>query len=312
MTGRAGVITVERHRLVMLAYRICGSWADAEDVVQQVAVEWLRVQAEIDNPAGWLTRVTVRRAIDVLRARQQVLTYPGPWLPEPLVDSARSAREDSGPHEMVERWDTLTTAFLVLAEALTPPQRAVVVLRSLDYSHSEIAEILGVSPNASRQHLVRGMQRLEEVEDPPARSRNPAALDGAVGNCAAQTSALLKAFLHAARDGDPDRLAELLHADVKAYQDGGGKTRAALRVLMGAQNVARFATGVAALHRAGGSAVFVNVNGAPGVILMLSNVCHVLSVEARQGRIYRLFDVCNPDKHTTLKQMEPVTMLGTS
>jgi len=305
------VTEAERRRLVLLAYRICGSWADAEDVVQQASLEWLRLVRPAGNPAGWLTRTTVRRAIDVLRARQRAASYAGPWLPEPVVT-------DPGPHDAVEHEETLSMAFLTLAETLTPPQRAVVVLRALDFSHAEIAAILDITAAASRQHQLRATRRLElagpsvgrgpaarqSVEDGvAAQAAGPAARMSDGGGAAAQAAHLLGAFVAAARSGDVDRLTELLHADVRAYQDGGGKARAARRVLVGAANVARFTVGVAGLHRARRTVAFVDVNGAPGAVIMLSGIAHVLSAEIRDGRIYRLFDVCNPDKLTTLRRV---------
>lgn len=281
----------ERRRLTGLAYRMCGSWADAEDVVQAVAVDWLQTDGGVLNPAGWLTRVTVRRSIDALRARQRDARYVGPWVPEPLVSDP-----DGGPHDALEHAETLSTAFLMLAESLTPPQRAVVLLRALGYEHAEIAEILGVTPAAARQHQVRGLRRLnrtngKDVEHDPAM-RATLRTDG-------KAAELLAAFLAAAREGDVDALAGLLHHDVEAYQDGGGKTRAARRVLLGIPHVARFVAGVASLH-SDRSARFVQVNGQPGAIVTLSGIEHVLSVQVRDGRLVRLFDVCNPDKHTTL------------
>lgn len=282
---------VERRRLTLLAYRMCGSWADAEDVVQAVAVEWTQADRGILNPAGWLTRVTVRRSIDALRARQREANYIGPWVPEPLVTDP-----DGGPHDAFERSEALSTAFLMLAESLTPPQRAVVVLRALGYEHPEIAQILGVTPAAARQHHVRGLRRLNR-----ANVRDVDREHGMVTTLPPDGKAaeLLAAFLSAAREGEVDVLAGLLHQDVKAYQDGGGKTRAARRVLIGVPNVARFVAGVASLH-SDRSARFVQVNGMPGAVVTLSGVEHVLSAQVRDGRIFRLFDVCNPDKHTTL------------
>lgn len=278
----------ERRRLTLLAYRLCGSWADAEDIVQQVAIEWLRAPAPIVNPGGWLTKVAVRRALDRLRSRQRDADYVGPWLPEPLATSAL-------PHEHLERTDALSTAFLLLAEHLTPPQRAVVVLRSLDYSHPEIASILDITPAASRQHHTRGTRRLADLDG--RGIDHDSGLGPTSGVDHSETAGkLLRSFLVAAREGDLDALTALLHEDVRAFQDGGGKVRSARRVLVGVPNVARFAIGVASLHEHRRSAQPMFVNGAPGAVLTLSDVTHVLSLEVRGGRIYRLFDVCNPDK----------------
>lgn len=281
----------ERRRLTLLAYRMCGSWADAEDVVQNVALEWLRAGHRATNPAGWLTKVTVRRSIDTLRTRQRDATYPGPWLPEPLV-----ALEEGNPSARWDQSEALTTAFLMLAETLTPPQRAVIVLRALGYGHAEAAEILDLTPAACRQHHVRGLRRLDRANG-TAVVRDPGVLGVAATH--RKAAGLLAAFLAAARRGAVEELSGLLHADVAAYQDGGGKTRAARRALLGVANVARFATGIAALHD-DRAVRFVQVNNAPGAVVTLSGVEHVLSLHVRDDRIYRLFDVCNPDKQAHL------------
>lgn len=277
---------------------MCGSWADAEDIVQQVAIEWLRTTAPVDNAAGWLTTVTVRRALDQLRARQRDAAYVGPWLPEPVIDTV----ED--PDRAIERAESLSTAFLMLAEALTPPQRATIVLRALDYSHTEIARIIQITPAASRQHYTRARRRLAELDHHTDEREcdvgRPALAQGPSRGIDRQARVLLETFLTAARTGDVELLTEVLHDQVQAYQDGGGNTRAARRVLVGTANVARFAIGVAALHQTRHTVRFVTVNGAPGAVVTLSGIVHVLSVQVRDGRIYRLFDVCNPDKHRAL------------
>lgn len=295
----------ERRRLVSLAYRICGSWADAEDAVQQVAIEWMHPRETIVNSAAWLTRATVRRAIDVLRARRREASYVGPWVPEPLVEAP-----DADPSLGAERAEALTTAFLMLAESLTPPQRAVIVLRALGYEHAEIADILDVSSATSRQHHVRGMRRLAEENGRPA-AEDPSVFPHAAGGLDRQARALLDAFLGAARRGDTEALASLLHDEVRAYNDGGGRTKAARRVLLGVSNVARFVVGVAALHEGRREAQQVRVNGTPGAIVILSGVSHVLSVQVRDGRIYRLFDVCNPDKQRSLRARAAAPPLST-
>lgn len=279
----------QRHRLTLLAYRMCGSWTDAEDTVQTVAIEWLRAADDVANPAGWLTQVTVLRSIDALRARQREAAYVGPWLPEPLVTAI-----DTDPLGELERSEALSTAFLVLAESLTPPQRAVVVLRALGYEYAEIAEILGITAATCRQHHVRGLRRLDRV------NRRDVEHDPGISNISGdgmstQAAELLAAFLTATRDGELEALAELLHRDVEAHQDSGGHTRAARRVLFGVAKVARFAVGVAALHE-DRAVTFIQVNGTPGAIVTLTGANHVLSIQVRDGRIYRLFDACNPDK----------------
>ena len=296
----AGTVEFEkqRRRLTLLAYRMCGRWTDAEDVVQNVAIEWLRTDADVLNPAGWLTRATVRRSIDALRARKREAVYVGPWLPEPLLADPRT-----DPHAELERSEAVSTAFLMLAESLTPPQRAVIVLRALAYEHIDIAEILDITPAASRQHHARGLRRLNRADDGVTASDS-----GTFTNARpdGETARLLAAFLAAAERGDVTALVTLLHDEVKVYQDGGGRTRAALRVIVGAVNVARFVVGVASRHE-DRAVVFTRVNTSPGAVVTLSGVEHVISLEVRDGRIRRLFDMCNPDKQTT-----PTTHMCTS
>lgn len=291
MLKEARAFELERRRLTLLAYRMCGSWADAEDVVQQVALEWLQATSPVQNPGGWLTRTTVRRALDRLRARQREASYVGPWLPESIVEGV-----ETPPHAAIAQGDALSTAFLMLAEHLTPPQRAVIVLRALGYSHAEIAAILDITPAASRQHHARGHRRLTDLNGHSIEDDPHIGLTCDVARSGHETAVLLRAFLAAAHHGDVEALAGLLHGDVKAYQDGGGRTRAARRVLDTAPNVARFAVGVAALHETRRTVRFAIVNGAPGAVVTLSGVSHVLSLHLRDGRIYRVFDLCNPDK----------------
>lgn len=298
--AHAAELAPERRRLVALAYRVCGSWSDAEDVVQQVSLEWLGTDGTVARPAAWLTRVTVRRAIDALRARRRAAAYVGPWVPEPLVETP-----DADPHLHAERAEALSTAFLVLAESLTPPQRAVVVLRALGYEHAEIARILDLTPAAARQHHTRGLRRLD-AENGRAVRDDPGVLprrtDVAAGRALErETRPLLDAFVRAARQGDTTTLGDLLHEQVRAYNDGGGRARAARRVLTGSEAVARFVVGVASRHVGRRDVRAVVVNGAPGLLVTLSGVPHVMSVQVRDGRLYRVFDVCNPDKQRGLR-----------
>ncbi len=296
----------ERRRLTLLAYRMCGSWGDAEDVVQAVALEWLRQPGPVADPAAWLTTVTVRRALDALRARRREASYVGPWVPEPVVHAGPD------PHAEAERTEALTTAFLMLAEELTPPQRAVVVLRALGYEHTEIGEVLQISPAASRQHHSRGTRRLSELNGRDVHADPTLGLTPGADQREAQR--LLELFLRAARAGDVAALLGLLHADVVAYSDGGGRVRAARRPLYGPSNVARFTAGVTARHPAERStAQLLAVNAGPGAVLTMSGDRHVISLQVRDGRIYRLFDVANPDKHAGLAGLvasQGVLLLG--
>ena len=294
----------ERRRLMLLAYRMTGSWTDAEDVVQTAVAECLGAPVKVQNLAGWLTRVTVRRSIDALRSRIRQPNYVGLWLPEPLVV------EKDGPFHRLEESMALSTAFLVLAESLTPPQRAVVMLRTLGYVHAEIADALQISIVASRQHHSRAIRILGEVNGRRIENDPGLGLRSSDGQAREETRTaedLLIAYLDAARLGDVQSLIVILHEQVIAYQDGGGKVSAALRALLGPSNVARFTTGVARLHLGQRSARPVTVGGTLGVLLSLTETRHVISVQIRDGLIYRLFDVCNPEKHGTLSRL-PVAL----
>lgn len=278
----------ERPRLIRIAYRMLGSLADAEDVVGDVAVESLRA-VESENPAGWLTTVTVRRSLDLLRRRQRERqTYLGPWLPEPRVTAVTDLPADAGDREA-----ELSIGFLHLAETLTPPQRAVIILRSLGYEHSEIADILQMSTAASRQHEHRARIRLDAAA---AEIDHPAGDHTRMHRREARQ--LLGRFLAAARRGDLDRLLRTLHDDVVGYSDGGGRVRAARNPITGPLKLARFVLGVT--RRNPDTVVeTVLINGRPGICVVLAGNRHLITLEARDGRIHRFYDISNPDKLTT-------------
>ena len=189
-----------------IAYRMLGSVAEAEDVVQEALVR-LHQAGGVDNPEAFLTTVTTRLAIDVLRsARVRRETYVGSWLPEPLVTEADAAQP-------VEESETISLAFLVALERLTPDERAVLVLReAFDYGFEEIGEILGKDQANCRQILSRARKRM--AEDRPRFDPDPA-----------ERSALAERFLQAAREGDMDGLVALLAPDAVLVGDGGGKAR---------------------------------------------------------------------------------------
>jgi RNA polymerase sigma-70 factor (ECF subfamily) len=275
----------QRPRLLRIAYRMLGSVSDAEDVVGDVAVEWLQ-SGEPDNPPGWLTTVTVRRSLDLLRRRKRERrTYVGPWLPEPRVTAITDLPAAAG-----EREAELSIGFLRLAERLTPVQRAVIILRSLDYSHAEIADLLEISEAASRQHDHRARARLgaTATEIDAADDRRDEA---------AAAHRLLVRFLAAARRGDLDRLLALLHDDVVAYSDGGGLAKAARRPVAGPLKVARLIIGITRRNPEI-RAEAVLINGRIGVSMVLAGRQNLLTLEVRDGRIHRFYDIANPEKVT--------------
>ena len=209
-----------------LAYRMLGTVADAEDVVQEALARLARVDEHLDEPAAWVTTVTTRLAIDHLR-RERVRRehYIGPWLPEPLLEDVASSV--GGPAETAEFAESLSQAFLVVLEQLTPVERAAFLLRVVfDYPYAEVAAIIGRSPVNCRQLVARARKHLAAARprfdaDPDLRRR------------------LLERFLTAAEEGDLAGLEALLAEDAVLYADGGGQAVAARHPLVGAARIAR-------------------------------------------------------------------------
>ncbi|GAA4484255.1 sigma-70 family RNA polymerase sigma factor [Microbacterium panaciterrae] len=289
----------ERGRLIGIAYRMLGDYGHAEDVVSEVAIDALRQERAAGTPdAGeglaaapavrswpaWLTTVCVRRSIDRVRslaaAREE---YTGHWLPEPVA-TARL------PEDAVADRELLSLALLHLAEQLTPDARAAVVLhRAYGMSAVEIGRILQRSPAAVRQLISRGERRLHLADDvSPSRGADPAAVD---------------ALIAAVEQGDISALIALLSDDAILWSDGGGRVRAALNPIFGADRVRRFLIGVFVKAKADPSLPFavapLDVNGEPAVALTHSGRTDVLTLEfGDDGLIHGLRQVCNPDKLT--------------
>ena len=282
---------IEQHRahLVSVGYRMTGSLADAEDAVQDA---WLRLnrlsdveRAEIRDPRAWLTTVVGRLCLDRLRsasARRE--SYLGPWLPEPVVSTA--AEDD--PLAVLVRDEEVRMAAMVVLDQLTPPQRVAFVLHdALDLPFDEIAEVLGCSPAAARQHASRGRRALAEAQPPPRAA-------------AAEQMRLLMAVGTALQAGDVQALVALLHPDAVLVNDSGGMTPAARRVVHGAEKVARLLVGLSNRYGddllAGWAPIMVNgeqgyqSGGRGGAPVSVS----VFSVE--DGKIAAIYSVLNPAK----------------
>jgi RNA polymerase sigma-70 factor (ECF subfamily) len=276
------VVPVEELRPLSfaVAYRMLGSVAEAEDVVQEALLR-LHDAEDIDNPEAWLTTTTTRLAIDVLRsARVRRERYVGDWLPEPLVDDVGSTR--------IEDEETISLAFLVLLERLTPEERAVLVLRdAFDYSFAEIAQVVGKSEDNTRQILSRARRHVDEER--PRFDPDPQ-----------QRFELAERFLQAARDGDMDGLVAMLAPDAVLTGDGGGKAIAIGRPLVGAQAIAHalraFAVrGIEHWHIQLEPAL---VNGQPGFRTLDAEgrLVNVMSIDVVDGQITRVYSLLNPDK----------------
>ena len=225
-----------RPLMFSIAYRMTGSISDAEDIVQEAFLRLTRVLrhgASIESPKAYLATATTRLAISHLRsARVRRESYVGAWLPEPLV-----ADTDPGPAERAEMSDSLSMAFLVLLESLTPTERAVFLLHEVfGYDYREIAEITGKSEANCRQILTRARRHIDEGKPRFEASRQ-------------QREEVARRFFDAAERRRLGRPAQLLAPDVTMVGDGGGKAWAAARPIHGAQQVARFMLGLHAGRR---------------------------------------------------------------
>ena len=277
-----------------IAYRMLGSVAETEDVVQEALLRLDGVLAsgeQISSPRAYLSTVVTRLAIDQLRsARVRRETYVGEWLPEPLL-----ASEDEDPARQAEVADSLSLAFLVLLESLSPEQRAVFLLREVfDYPYDQIAEIVGKSEPAVRQLAVRARRHVEE-----RRVRFDASRE--------QRDELADRFFAATQEGDLEGLEALLAEDVELHGDGGGKAPALARALFGRSRVARtLRNWVRVGERIGGVTWRrVDVNGQPGAMTFDSEglLINVMALDIADGQIQGIRSIVNPDK---LQHLGPV------
>ncbi len=269
-----------------IGYRMLGSVAEAEDVVQEALLrlhEALQRGERIESPRAYLATIATRLAIDQLRsARVRRETYVGEWLPEPLVTDS-----EADPARQAELADSLSLAFLVLLESLSPEQRAALLLHDVfDYGYAEIAEIVGKSEDNARQLATRARRHVEEGKPRFEASRE-------------QREELARSFFAAAQEGDVAALEELLADDVVLQGDGGGKAPALARALFGSRRVART---LAAWFRKGvdipdAELREVEVNGQPGAILMAGGrIVSVLALDIADGQVQAIRGIVNPDK----------------
>ncbi|GAB2490134.1 RNA polymerase sigma-70 factor [Promicromonospora xylanilytica] len=282
----AAVFATARRRLFGIAYRMLGSAAEAEDVVQETWVRWQTTdRSVVVNPQAFLTTTTTRLAINVLQsARSRRETYVGPWLPEPVDTS-----ED--PTLGAERAEALSVAVLVLLERLSPTERAAYVLReAFDYGYPEIARIVGVSPTATRQLVSRARKHLA------SERRNTVS--------ATERRALLDAFLAAARVGDVARLEELLAENVVTRADSNGTAKHVARVAVtGRSKVARVLSSFAEIFWAGITTRPIEVNGEEGMVMERDGaVVGVLSATVFADGLHELMWQMNPEKLDPLRR----------
>jgi RNA polymerase sigma-70 factor (TIGR02957 family) len=271
-----------------IAYRMLGSVSEAEDVVQEGLLRLhntIESGERIESPRAYVSTVVTRLSIDQLRsARVRRETYTGEWLPEPLV-----AAEEGDPAWEAELADSLSFAFLVVLESLSPEQRAAFLLREVfDYPYDRIAAIVGKSEDNVRQLTARARRHVEEHRpryEPSAEVRDE----------------LAQRFIAAAREGELEQLEALLAEDVVLHGDGGGKAPAIARPMHGRERIAKLlASWARSGERAGGFELRpVEVNGQPGALAIdavADAIIGVLVFDIADGRIQAINSVVNPDK----------------
>jgi len=283
----ADVFNTDRPLLFSIAYRMLGSASDAEDVLQDAWVRYRGVDhATIRSPKAFATTVVTRLCLDRLKSvRVKREEYIGQWLPEPVLTS-----EVESPETVVQRAESVTLAFLVLLETLSPEERAVFLLKDVfEYDHAEIAEMLGTTAENSRQLLHRAKARLAEGR--PRLSGTPES-----------RRAVAERFAQALSSGDGSALAALLASDVGMWSDGGGKAAAARRPILGRDDVVKFLVG---LYRIGqairriqeASLDIEEVNFEPALILRLGGRLESIFVLSIDGDVVSGIRVVrNPDK----------------
>jgi RNA polymerase sigma-70 factor, ECF subfamily len=269
-----------RPYLFAIAYRMLGSVAEAEDVVQEAYLRFHEAEVEAESPKAYLATVTTRLAIDQLRsARARREVYPGQWLPEPIVD------DEAVRH--AETADSLSLTFLHLLEKLSPVERAVFLLREVfDYPYDEVARIVGKSPDNCRQILARAHRHVAE-----GRRRFDVSRE--------ERDEVARRFVAAWEEGDTDGLIALLAPDATVYGDGGGKAPAMPTPLVGAERVAKALIGwgrqageLGIVHRT------ASVNGEPGLVFydLDGSAIWVAALEVAEGVVVAVRSVLNPDK----------------
>ncbi len=284
----------ERRQLINLAYRLLGSLAEAEDVVQETYARWYAMsrqqQDAIESPGAWLTRVAGRICLDVLgsaRARRE--RYVGEWIPEPLPErtewiSGRPGGATVDPADRVTLDESVNMAFLVVLESMTPAERVSFILHDVFcHSFAEVAEIVGRTPAACRQLASSARRRIRE-------SRSPA-------SPTAQQAGIVKDFKQAWEAKDIDALVRLLDPDATAIADGGGLATTFLHPIEGGGQVARALVEIADQKPGDVTILERTVNGQPGLVAQQAGVTvTVFAFEVAGDRIKRIWAIRNPQK----------------
>jgi RNA polymerase sigma-70 factor, ECF subfamily len=284
----------ERRQLINLAYRLLGSLADAEDAVQETYARWYGLSAPqqeaIENPGAWLTTVASRICLDLLgsaRARRE--RYVGEWIPEPLPDpgewpGGRPGAATADPADRVTLDESVSMAFLVVLEAMTPAERVAFILHDVfGYSFAEVAGIVGRTPAACRQLASSARRRVRAAQPPPA--------------AAARQADVVRNFKQAWEAKDINALLGLLDPDATVIADGGGLASAALRPIEGAGQITRYLADLAARTARSVTILERTVNGQPGLVAQQDGIIvTVFAFEIAGDRITHIWAVRNPEK----------------
>ncbi|MFI6284436.1 RNA polymerase sigma-70 factor [Streptomyces sp. NPDC051018] len=280
-----------RNLLFTVAYEMLGSAADAEDVLQETWLRWVRVDlGQVSDRRAYLVRITTRQALNRLRTiKRRREAYVGPWLPEPLL-TAPDVAED------VVLAESVSMALMLVLETLSPTERAVFVLREVfDVGYDEIAEAVGRSPAAVRQIAHRARRHID--------ARRPRSVVSA-----SATRAVLESFRQALETRDLRRLLDVLAPEVVVVSDGGGIKQAALRPVIGAEKVIRFLAGGLGRTDATVTAGPAVVNGGPGLVFRLDGeIDGVMVVRVEDALITGMYYVRNPEKLTRVATETPLT-----
>ncbi len=288
-------ITGERRRLINLAYRLLGSLADAEDVVQEASARWYaltRPQREaIESPGAWLSTVTSRLCLNVLAsARVRRETYVGEWIPEPVPEptewsGGRSARGTADPADRVTLDESVNMAFLVVLDAMTPAERVAFILHDVfRYPFAEVAEIVGRTPAACRQLASSARRRIRSAQS----AATATATSGQAG--------LIRDFKQAWEAKDIEALIGLLDPAATAIADGGGQVSTARHPIEGAEQIARSLLRLAS-RLSNLTILERTVNGQPGLVAQQDGVTvTVVAFQVAGDRIKHLWAIRNPDK----------------
>jgi RNA polymerase sigma-70 factor (ECF subfamily) len=266
-----------RPKLVRIAYRMLGSVADAEDIVQDAFLRWLDAdRAQVREPEAYLRTVVTRLCLDQLKsARHRRETYVGPWLPEPVVEIGEDEPDD------------VTLPLMLALERLSPLERAAFLLHDVfGVSFEEIAETLGRDPAACRQLASRARSHVRAARP---RFKMPKERGLEIAN----------AFFTATRNGDMQQLQSLLAADVAVYADGGGKVAAATEPVIGFEKVMQLHTALARIFAEGTSRMvrYAVINGLPGfVTIEQGDTIQTTALQVEDGRIVAIYVTRNPDK----------------